>query len=50
LLPPELGPFLLDVAQAKRGDTLQLPLMADFATDSIAPKKYDNACDEEAAN
>jgi hypothetical protein len=27
LLPPELGPFLLDVAQAKRGDTLQLPLM-----------------------
>jgi hypothetical protein len=24
---------MLDVAHAKRGDTLQLPLMADFPTD-----------------
>jgi hypothetical protein len=30
---------LLDVAHPKRGDTLQLPLMADFATDPIQPKK-----------
>jgi hypothetical protein len=30
---------MLDVAHPKRGDTLQLPLMADFATDPIPPKK-----------
>lgn len=31
--------LMLDVAHPKRGDTLQLPLMADFATDPIPPKK-----------
>jgi len=30
---------MLDVAHPKRGDTLQLPLMADFATDPIPSKK-----------
>jgi hypothetical protein len=30
---------MLDVAHPKRGDTLQLSLMADFATDPIQPKK-----------
>ncbi len=30
---------MLDIAHPKRGDTLQLPLMADFATDPIPPKK-----------
>jgi len=30
---------MLDIAHPKRGDTLQSPLMADFATDSIPPKK-----------
>ncbi|HXO73458.1 MAG TPA: P63C domain-containing protein [Bradyrhizobium sp.] len=31
--------LMLDVAHPKRGDTLQLPLMADFTTDPIPPKK-----------
>jgi hypothetical protein len=31
--------LMLDVAHPKRGDTLQLPLMADFETDPIPPKK-----------
>src|SRR6202048_4293858 len=31
--------LMLDIAHPKRGDTLQLPLMADFATDPIEPKK-----------
>jgi len=33
---------MLDVAHPKRGDTLQLPLMADFATDPIPQKKYND--------
>jgi P63C domain len=33
--------LMLDVAHPKRGDTLQLPLMADFATDPIKQKKPD---------
>jgi hypothetical protein len=35
--------LMLDVAHPKRGDTLQLPLMADFATDPIPPKKSNEA-------
>jgi hypothetical protein len=31
--------LMLDIAHPKRGDTLQLPLMADFATDPIEHKK-----------
>jgi hypothetical protein len=31
--------LMLDVAHPKRGDTLQLPLMADFATDPISFEK-----------
>ena len=31
--------LMLDVAHPKRGDTLQLPLMTEFATDPIGPKK-----------
>jgi hypothetical protein len=30
---------MLDVAHPKRGDTLKLPLMADFETDPIKPKR-----------
>ena len=30
---------MLEIAHPKRGDTLQLPLMADFATDPIPPKQ-----------
>ena len=30
---------MLDVAHPKRGNTLQLPLMADFATDPISSDK-----------
>jgi hypothetical protein len=47
--------LMLDIAHPKRGDTLQLPLMADFETDPIKPKRlpdgqrslFDN---DEAAN
>jgi P63C domain len=35
--------LMLDVAHPKRGDTLQLPLMADFATDPIPPKRTDDS-------
>jgi hypothetical protein len=31
--------LMLEIAHPKRGDTLQLPLMADFKTDPIPPKK-----------
>lgn len=31
--------MMLDIAHPKRGDTLELPLMADFATDPIEVKK-----------
>jgi hypothetical protein len=31
--------LMLEIAHPKRGDTLQLPLMADFATDPIKPKR-----------
>jgi hypothetical protein len=30
--------LMVDIAHPKRGDTLQLPLMADFATDPIPQK------------
>jgi hypothetical protein len=47
---------MLNVAHPKRGDTLQLPLMADFPTDPIAGKiarkkvKQTSLFDDEAAN
>jgi hypothetical protein len=50
---------MLDIAHPKRGDTLQLPLMADFATDPIKHKDPDPEAkqaslfernDDEAAN
>lgn len=42
---------MLDVAHPKRGDTLQLPLMADFPTDpKHTPAKQASLFDEEAAN
>jgi hypothetical protein len=31
--------LMLDIAHPKRDDTLQLPLMADFETDSIKPRR-----------
>jgi hypothetical protein len=31
--------LMLDTAHPKRGDTLQLPLMADFETDPVSTKK-----------
>ena len=42
---------MLDVAHPKRGDTLQLPLMADFPTDPHRrTAKQASLFDEEAAN
>jgi hypothetical protein len=49
--------LMLDIAHPKRGDTLQLPLMADFKTDPIpkpaAPEEkqaslFDQSKDEAA--
>lgn len=39
------GPFklMLDTAHPKRGDTLELPLMAEFETNPIRPKDKDAA-------
>jgi hypothetical protein len=45
---------MLDVAHPKRGDTLQLPLMADFPTDPVPKKEKQaslfDALGDEAAN
>jgi hypothetical protein len=40
--------LMLDIAHPKPGDTLQLPLMADFATDPIPQKKSNESMKQES--
>jgi hypothetical protein len=49
--------LMIDIAHPKRNDTLQLPLMADFETDPVKPKRLPGSTgqrslfdDDEAAN